>query len=190
VAPPPAALLRSLRPDQEHIEAIQEAIRNRALAETPHPTVPGRSRAIATNHPVRHRPTFLLVEDSPDDEALLARAYADAGIEASIAVVRDGEEALRWLSANRDVGVVLLDLNLPGMHGFEVLEFAREDPRLKHVPIVVFTSSDNPRDVERAYALGATSYVLKPIDYQVFSRTVREVLHYWLGTNKVPRQPL
>lgn len=161
-----------------------------ALVELDAPVRPSRlpeGMASGRTH-LRRLPAFLVVEDNPDDEAFVARAFADSGINASIAVARDGEEALAWVRANPDVRFLLLDLNLPRMDGFDFLQAIRADPRTRHVPVVVFTSSLAQRDVERAIRLGATSYIQKPVAYNQFATAVRSVLDYWLGLNVALRQ--
>ena len=135
---------------------------------------------------------ILLVEDNPDDEALTCRSLLKEPLPLEIVVVRDGQQVLDWLFGagefrGRDVSelpaLVLLDLKLPRVDGFEALERIRADPRTARVPVVVFTSSAEVRDIVRSYELGANSYVCKPVGFPEFSDTVRTLGRYWLLVN-------
>jgi two-component system response regulator len=139
--------------------------------------------------------TILLVEDNPDDEVLTVRELQKQNIVNEIIAVRDGVEALEYLFgagqyAWRDVRdfptVVLLDLKLPKVDGLEVLRRIRADDRTKHIPVVVLTSSDDPRDVVESYRLGVNSYVCKPVNFKQFQEAVRQVQFYWLRLNEPP----
>jgi CheY-like chemotaxis protein len=136
---------------------------------------------------------ILLVEDNPDDVELTRIAFAEAGIESRMAVVRDGAEALDYLfargaHAGRDPAelpaIVLLDLNLPKLDGREVLQGIRSDPRTRKLPVVVLTTSDEPFDVEASYALGVNSYIRKPVDFDQFVAVVKQIGLYWLVLNQ------
>jgi two-component system response regulator len=128
---------------------------------------------------------ILLVEDSPDDEALMVRALCQG--REPLAVTRDGAEALDYLRTSDEAPqLVLLDVNLPGIKGFEVLRQIRASPRTRHVPVVILTSSAHGEDVARGYELGANSFVAKPRDPGLFADAVREIARYWLGLNRVP----
>jgi two-component system response regulator len=138
---------------------------------------------------------ILLVEDNPDDEALTLRALRKANVGNDVAVVRDGAEALDFLfgagtHAGRDTSVmpqvVLLDLKLPKIDGLEVLRRLRADDRTKLLPVVILTSSDEEQDRIRGYALGANSYVRKPVDFTQFAEAVRQLGLYWLVLNQPP----
>ncbi|MDH5501143.1 MAG: response regulator [Gammaproteobacteria bacterium] len=139
--------------------------------------------------------TVLLVEDNPDDEALTLRALRKYNLANEIVVARDGQEALDYLFAeghfhgrNRKElpQVVLLDLKLPKVDGLEVLRRIGEDPIARRVPVVVLTSSDEERDLLQSYDLGANSYVLKPVNFEQFIETARQLGMYWLLLNEVP----
>jgi two-component system response regulator len=129
----------------------------------------------------------LLVEDNPDDEELTVRSLRRAGVKNEIRVARDGVAALRDLldesPERQPLSFVLLDLMLPKVNGFDVLARMRQIHRLKNLPVVVLTSSDAPDDIVRSYALGANSYVRKPMDYQEFSAAVQQLGLYWLALN-------
>lgn len=138
---------------------------------------------------------ILLVEDDADVEALTLRALAKFNTADHVVVARDGPEALDYLFgtgvyAGRDATVlprvVLLDLDLPKMDGFEVLRRIRFDARTKMLPIVVLTSSDDPKDIASCYDLGANSYVRKPVDFAELVETMRQLALYWLVVNKSP----
>ena len=131
---------------------------------------------------------ILLVEDNPDDEALTIRALKRAGIANEIDVARDGDEALDYLlDHDRPLPqLVLLDLKLPKVGGLEVLRHVREDERGKLVPIVILTSSTEEADLVSGYSNGASSYVRKPVDFDQFSESVRQLGLYWLVINETP----
>lgn len=137
---------------------------------------------------------ILLVEDDPDDEEMALRALKDSGVEAEVSVVRDGAQALDYLLAQgpyADRGaaaplVVLLDLNLPKVDGFEVLRRLRAEERTRRVPVVVFSTSKESRDIARSYELGANSYVHKPVEFPRFAEALVVVGRYWTVWNEAP----
>lgn len=129
---------------------------------------------------------ILLVDDDPDDVTLAMRALARQNLANRVHVVGDGAEALAYLRESGRPRLVLLDLKLPKVTGLEVLEQIRNDPRLKTLPVVILTSSREEPDVARAYALGANSYIVKPVDFDQFLRAVSEVGMYWLLINQSP----
>ena len=135
---------------------------------------------------------ILLIEDNPDDVELTRIAFAEAGVDRQMVVVRDGAEALDYLFARgRHAGregadlpaIVLLDLNLPKVDGREVLQAIRGDARTRALPVVVLTTSDEPFDVEATYALGVNSYIRKPGDFEQFVGVVKQIGLYWLVLN-------
>jgi two-component system response regulator len=139
--------------------------------------------------------TILLVEDNADDEALTFRALMKNNIGNQLVVARDGAEALDYLFANgqysgRDLNlgpqVVLLDLNLPKVSGLEVLRQLRANERTKHLPVVILTSSNEEQDRLHGYENGANSYVRKPVDFNEFIDSVRQLGLYWLILNELP----
>lgn len=130
---------------------------------------------------------ILLVEDDPADAELALRALASLALR--VRRVADGESALDELkraSPGARPRLVLLDLKLPGIDGFQVLAAIRADPATCMLPIVVLSSSREDRDVERSYALGANSYVVKPVDSERYGRTLREIGSYWTALNVPP----
>ena len=141
-----------------------------------------------------HRP-ILVVEDNPDDEALILRAFKKRRITQPLVVARDGIEALDYLfaqgaHAGRDTGIqpalVLLDLKLPRLDGLDVLRRIRADARTALLPVVVLASSREPQDIREACRLGANSYVRKPVDFEQFIQTIGQLAHYWLLLNEPP----
>ncbi|MCX5794137.1 MAG: response regulator [Elusimicrobia bacterium] len=138
------------------------------------------------------RKVILLVEDNPDDEALTLRAFKKHNLANEVVVARDGAEALEWLfaagrHAGRDAGVVpavvLMDLKLPRLDGLEVLRRIRGDARTRNLPVVILTSSKEDQDVIGSYALGANSYVRKPVEFESFMEAVGRLGLYWMLLN-------
>lgn len=131
---------------------------------------------------------ILLVEDNPDDRDLTMRALRKNFIGNHVAFAEDGAEALRHLEETSTLPeLVLLDLKLPKVDGLEVLRALRSNPRTRHVPVVVLTSSDEERDLVDSYELGANSYIRKPVDFEQFQEAVRILGLYWLVLNRAPR---
>jgi two-component system response regulator len=131
---------------------------------------------------------ILLVEDNPDDVDLTLRAFKKADVPATVAVARDGVEALeRLMDAGRPLpDLVLLDINLPLLNGFEVLKRIRSEARTRLLPVVILTSSREEVDLVRGYSEGANSYVRKPVDYADFLEAARQLSLYWLLRNEGP----
>jgi len=136
---------------------------------------------------------ILLVEDNPDDEALTLRALKKNNIANEVVVARDGVEALDYLfgtgaHAGRDMNVmpqvILLDLKLPKIDGFEVLRRLRADERTKLLPVVLLTTSNEEKDRLNGYGLGANSFVRKPVEFGQFIEGVRQLGLYWLILNE------
>lgn len=135
----------------------------------------------------------LVVEDNPDDEALTLRALRKCALPIRITVARDGAEAVEILNSDlRAVGLdtaprlLLLDLKLPKLGGLEVLEAVRANPNTASMPVVCLTSSDEITDTDRAYGLGANSFVRKPIDFEEYLSVVCKAAEYWLSVNFWP----
>ena len=135
---------------------------------------------------------ILLVEDNPDDVELTRRALRNRNIVNPIRVVEDGAAALDLLigpgsaTLPRLPHVVFLDLKLPKISGLEVLERLRADERTRNLPVVVLSSSREEPDVQRAYALGANSYVVKPVQFEAFVDAVAGAGYYWVALNLPP----
>jgi len=139
---------------------------------------------------------ILLVEDNPQDAELTIRALKKHNLANRLIVVEHGAEALEFLFgrgkyAGRDTGhppkVVLLDLKLPKVSGLEVLRALKQDERTRPIPVVIVTSSREDPDIKTAYALGANSYVVKPVDFDGFAEAVSKLGLYWLLVNQPPR---
>lgn len=129
--------------------------------------------------------SILLVEDNPDDEALTLRALRRNNLQNDIIVARSGQEALDLLAQLPVLPcVVLLDLKLPKIPGLEVLRRIRAEARWRTLPVVLLTSSNEERDIETGYALGANSYVCKPVDFQQFTAAVSQLGLYWAVINE------
>lgn len=138
---------------------------------------------------------ILLIEDNPEDVEITLRAFQKHHIANKIHVVRDGEEALECLfstgryaehSPCQNTRLILLDLKLPKVDGLEILQKCKTDPRTKHIPVVVLTSSREERDLAESYNYGVNSYVVKPVDFPQFSDAVRQLGLYWMLLNQVP----
>ncbi len=138
---------------------------------------------------------ILLVEDNEDHAELIQRNFRDNQIANKIYWVKDGEEALDYLfqrGAYADNAshvcphLILLDLRLPKVDGIEVLKTVKTDEKLKSIPVVVLTSSESEKDIRKVYEYYANSYLVKPIDFQQFTKLMRDLGFYWLGWNKNP----
>jgi len=138
---------------------------------------------------------ILLVEDNPNDLALTLRAFQKNNLANHIHIARDGAEALEFIFctgayANRNIEngpkVILLDLKLPLVDGLEVLRRIKADPRTQRIPVVVLTSSREERDIVESYQLGVNSYIVKPVDFEQFTASMRALGMYWLLLNEPP----
>ena len=134
---------------------------------------------------------ILLVEDNPMDVDLTLRALARRRLANEVQVARDGEEALawipRWEAGEPWPAVILLDLKLPRVDGLEVLRQLKQHPTLRVIPVVVLTTSAEHGDVQSAYALGANSYIVKPVEFEKFMDVTATIDLYWLVVNRPPR---
>jgi CheY-like chemotaxis protein len=140
---------------------------------------------------------ILLIEDNPADVEITLRAFQKHHFANKIHVVRDGEEALECLfstgryaehSPCQTTKLILLDLKLPKVDGLEILQKCKSDPRTRHIPIVVLTSSREEEDLARSYDYGVNSYVVKPVDFPQFTDTVRQLGLYWILLNQMPAE--
>jgi CheY-like chemotaxis protein len=139
---------------------------------------------------------ILIVEDSPQDLELAVRALRKANLANRIQVARDGAEALEFIFctgafADRKIEngprVILLDIKLPKVDGLEVLRRIKGDARTRPIPVVVLTSSKEQSDVVESYKLGVNSYIVKPVNFEVFAKAVQELGMYWLLLNQPPK---
>jgi CheY-like chemotaxis protein len=142
----------------------------------------------------RNQP-LLLVEDSPEDRETTARALKKAGVTLPITFCVDGDDALDYLRrqgryANDDTvvrpGAILLDLNMPGTDGREVLAEVKQDAALKTIPVLVVTTSRDQRDIESCYRSGANAYIRKPVDLAAFMLTMQRVADFWFNEAILP----
>ena len=138
--------------------------------------------------------SILLVEDNPDDIMFTRRAFKKGKIKNELHVVMSGEEALDFLYKKgkyegKNVstpGLILLDLRLPGISGYEVLEKVKGDGKLKLIPVIILTTSDSESDVIKTYNFGANSYITKPVKFEDFIKVVTAIGDYWLRISKIP----
>lgn len=138
---------------------------------------------------------ILLVEDDPKDVELTLSALGDNNIANEVDVTRDGTEALDYLyrrgsyaeRAKHDPLLILLDLKLPKVDGLQVLRQLKSDDRLKLIPVVMLTSSNEEKDVVRSYNLGVNAYVVKPVDFDEFAAAIRQLGLFWTLTNRPPQ---
>jgi CheY-like chemotaxis protein len=130
---------------------------------------------------------ILLVEDSPLDAEMTLRALRGRGFGDRTVWVRDGEEALAFLDSHAPPKLVLLELKMPKVDGFDVLRAFRSSGIGRTVPVVVLTSSTQEEDVSECYRLGANGFVAKPIDLQELENAVHRIGEFWLLANRVPR---
>ncbi|MBT8340680.1 MAG: response regulator [Desulfatitalea sp.] len=138
---------------------------------------------------------ILLVEDNCDDVDLTLRVFKKSRLANRVVVVRDGAEALDYIFCKgvyegRDIlekpSLVLLDLKLPKVSGLEVLKKIRGDEQMRAMPVVIMTSSREQRDLNDGYTFGANSYIVKPVDFDKFTKAVEQLQLYWLVLNEAP----
>jgi CheY-like chemotaxis protein len=139
--------------------------------------------------------TVLLVEDNPHDVRLIKRAFGKVDFPHDLRVVDDGDDALTYLvetSAHAQAStacrpdLILLDLNLPRVNGYDVLRQCKQDDRFKQIPIVVLTTSGHDEDIRRAYKAGANAYLLKPVEFARFTEMMHQLSSFWLNLVKLP----
>lgn len=137
---------------------------------------------------------ILLVEDNPGDIRLIVEVLKDGKLHNNLSVVEDGEQALSYLKRGGSYpnaivpDLILLDLNLPKINGTEVLAEIRKDPQLKHIPVIILTTSEAEQDILKAYDLHANCYITKPVNLDDFLTVVRSIEDFWLTIVKLPRR--
>lgn len=136
---------------------------------------------------------ILLIEDNEWDIKITLRTFNNARMKNNVSVLRDGQEALDYFKGQEQKGpgspmpdIVILDINLPKVDGFDVLKYIKCNERLKHIPVVVLTCSHDNRDILKSYRLGANSYIAKPVDQTDFENFIDVFNSYWRTVNILP----
>jgi two-component system, response regulator len=139
--------------------------------------------------PLLESQPILIVEDSPDDFEATKRAFTKANLRNKIQRAESGEEALTYLrnESNPRPGIILLDLNMPGLDGRKTLEIIKQTSHLQSIPVVVLTTSNDERDVEACYKLGANTYIQKPVDFDGLIAAIRRLKEYWFEIAILPK---
>lgn len=139
---------------------------------------------------------LLHVEDDPNDVLLLQRAFRKANAQIAIQAVTDGDKAVAYLNGADEYAdrekyplptVALLDLKMPRKSGLEVLQWIRSEPKLRRLVVIVFTSSKHDEDVNKAYDIGANSYLVKPVGFDMLVDVAKMIQQYWVNTNERPQ---
>ena len=145
-----------------------------------------------SNQKSAHLIEILLVEDNPGDVRLTIEAFKDGKIQNNLHIAKDGVEAIAFVKRQGDYqnvpnpDLILLDLNLPKKDGREVLAEIKADPQLKHIPVIVLTTSEAERDILKTYELHANSYITKPVDLNQFFEVIKSIEAFWLTIVKLP----
>jgi len=138
---------------------------------------------------------ILVAEDDADDRFLLETAFAEKGYGEKLTFVENGVELLDYLrnikydektNQHNLPGFILLDLNMPKKDGREVLKEIKEDPRFKKIPVIVFTTTKNEKEINRCYELGANTYIVKPVGFESLLQTIEDIRSYWFKTAQIP----
>jgi CheY-like chemotaxis protein len=139
---------------------------------------------------------ILLVEDNEGDILLTKEAFEETNFPICLSVAKDGKEAIDFLAkCDNSPGsilpdIVLLDINLPKKNGHEVLQFIKEDPNLKHIPVIILTTSSSQRDINLSYNNHANSYITKPVDVNEFFTMIKALENFWLSIARLPKKIL
>jgi len=149
-------------------------------------------RSISSSQPI------LIVEDSDDDYETTELAFRESNLLNPLYRAEDGREALDFLYHKGEYadkpaprpGIILLDLNLPGIDGRKVLETLKNDPDMCDIPVVILTTSSDERDIEKCYQIGANSYVQKPVDLNNFMIAIRRLKEYWFEVSIIPNRKI
>ncbi len=144
----------------------------------------------------RRKEYFILcVEDSPEDLETIKRAFKKVGLINPLVHFEDGDEALDYLFRKGNYtdpeksprpNIILLDLNLPGTDGFEILAEVKNDEVLKKIPVIVLTTSSDNRDIEKCFQAGANSYIVKPVSFDGFVEAIKKLKDYWFKISVIP----
>lgn len=144
------------------------------------------SNNLQLEHPI------LLVEDNPDDVLITKRAFLKGKIKNKLYVVNNGVEAIKFLNNEEEYektpvpSLIMLDINMPKMNGFEVLKEIKKNDKLKKIPIIMLTTSERDKDINKAYSLGANNYIVKPVNFDKFIKVIVEIKNYWLNISRLP----
>jgi chemotaxis family two-component system response regulator Rcp1 len=146
------------------------------------------------NKSIKNRFQILLIDDNPADSHLFETALREVSARAILYWVATGEEALEYIAQQGrfqnagEVDIIVLDLNLPGLSGFEVLTKLRQNAASRHKPVIVLSSSRAQSDIKQAYVMGANSYVLKAMSFETYLERVERLVKYWFDTVELPNQ--
>jgi CheY-like chemotaxis protein len=166
------------------------------MGSAPHTRNPIASGSLSPQMRIPEDAIILLIDDDENDIVLAKRALSNAQITNPLYVLQDGEEATQYLEgvgryANRDdfplPDLILLDLKMPKMDGFELLSWIRAQPHLKALRIVVLTTSEQIYDINKAYDLGANSFIVKPLEFENYQAMVRTLGSFWLNYSRAPK---
>ena len=134
-------------------------------------------------------PALLLVEDNEDDYEATVRSLKKNHFVNPVNWCRSGREALDFLARGEDLpDLILLDLNMPGIDGRQVLATVKADPALKHIPVIVLTTSNDARDIDTCYKIGASTYIQKPVSFEGLTEAIRTMKDYWFGIALLPKR--
>lgn len=137
-------------------------------------------------------PDILIIDDSPSDTLLMEEAIQDTIIANSIYIVHEAADAIKFLNKKEPYedsprpDLILLDLKMPEFDGHEFLRVVKKDPRFAHIPIVVLTTSNDKKDIEESYRLQANCYIVKPVNFMTFKKTINVINEFWLGVARLP----
>lgn len=130
---------------------------------------------------------ILLVEDNPGDIELVRAGFEDALIANQLMVISDGQQALNFIQSKQPMpDIILLDINLPKVDGFEILQEIRQQPHSCNIPVIMLTSSEAERDISQSYQYKANSFVTKPVDFSKFIDAIKKLEQFWLTVVKLP----
>lgn len=139
------------------------------------------------SHPTT-MPSILLVEDSEDDYEATVRAFKKANLRNAISWCRSGQEAIDFLKTEKP-GMILLDLNMPGMDGRKTLQVIKENEALKQIPVIILTTSGDEKDIQACYRMGANTYVQKPVSFTGLIEAITRLKEYWFEIALLPKEP-
>jgi len=131
---------------------------------------------------------ILLIEDNPGDIELTRIGFEEARVANNLSVIKDGQQAIDFFEQGNDLpDIVLLDINLPKVNGFEILEKIRSLEYSENIPVIMLTSSGADEDINKSYSAKANSYIIKPVDFDKFYKVIKSLEQFWLTVVKFPR---